>query len=140
MPIADRGAAEGRSLYGLANFADVCCIAGSLEIADNRTGSRSSGNASDRDPHCHAAKSLLSRKGEVHGDRDARRSAGVKQDGGNLPACRFACHEALARKDALLIPAEVTAARAKIRSLQHGRRFEMVGLMAQSLQAMRGAL
>jgi hypothetical protein len=37
-------------------------------------------------------------------------------------------------------PAEVTAARAKIRSLQHGRRFEMVGLMVQSLHAMRGAL
>ena len=68
-------------------------------------------------------------------------SPGVKQDGGNLPACRFACREALARKGELLIdPAVVTAARAKIRSLQHSRRFEMVGLMAQSLHAMRGAL
>jgi hypothetical protein len=45
------------------------------------------------------------------------------------------------QKGELLIdPAEVTTARAKIRSLQDGRQLEMVGLMAQSLHAMRGAL
>jgi hypothetical protein len=44
------------------------------------------------------------------------------------------------RGELLIDPAEVTAARAKIRSLQHGRRLEMVGLMAQSLHAMRGSL
>jgi hypothetical protein len=36
--------------------------------------------------------------------------------------------------------AEVTAARAKICSLQDGRRFEKIGLMAQPLHAMRGSL
>jgi hypothetical protein len=59
-----------------------------------------------------------------------------------LPAHRLACHQAFARKGgkSLIDRAEVTAARAKICSLQHGRRFEMVGLMAQPLHAMRGSL
>ena len=39
-----------------------------------------------------------------------------------------------------LASAEVTAARAKIRLLQHGQRFEMIGLMTQPLHAMRGSL
>jgi hypothetical protein len=59
-----------------------------------------------------------------------------------LPAHRLARHQAFARKSgkSLIDRAEVTAARAKICSLQHGRRFEMVGLMAQPLHAMRGSL
>jgi len=46
----------------------------------------------------------------------------------------------LARAGAQGRRAEVTAPRAKICSLQDGRRFEMVGLMAQPLPAMRGSL
>jgi hypothetical protein len=59
-----------------------------------------------------------------------------------LPARRLACHQAFARKGgkSLIDRAEVIAARAKIRSLQDGRRFEMFGLMAQPLLAMRGSL
>jgi len=59
-----------------------------------------------------------------------------------LPAQRLACHQALARKGgkSLIDRAEVTAARSKTRLLQHGRRFEMIGPMAQPLHAMRGSL
>jgi hypothetical protein len=59
-----------------------------------------------------------------------------------LPAHRHACHQAFARKDGkwLIDRAEVTAARAKIRLLQDGRRFEKIGLMAQPLHAMRSSL
>jgi hypothetical protein len=59
-----------------------------------------------------------------------------------LPAHRLACHQAFARKGgkSLIDRAEVIAARAKIRSVQDGRRFEMFGLMAQPLLAMRGSL
>jgi hypothetical protein len=59
-----------------------------------------------------------------------------------LPAHRHACHQAFARKGckSLIDRAEVTAARAKIRLLQDGRRFEMIGLMTQPLHAMRGSL
>jgi hypothetical protein len=59
-----------------------------------------------------------------------------------LPAHRLACHQAFARKGgkSLIDRAEVTAAGAKIRLLQDGRRFEMIGLMAQPLHAMRGSL
>ena len=61
---------------------------------------------------------------------------------GGLPAHRHACHQAFARKGgkSLIDRAEVTAARAKIRLLQDGRRFEMIGLMTQPLHAMRGSL
>src|SRR5262249_5061879 len=57
-------------------------------------------------------------------------------------AHRLACHQAFARKGgkSLIDRAEVTAASAKICSLQDGRRFEMIGLMAQPLPAMRGSL
>src|SRR5262245_8368567 len=56
-----------------------------------------------------------------------------------LPAHRHACHQAFARKGgkSLIDRAEV-AARAKNRFLQDGRRFEMIGQMAQPLHAMRG--
>jgi hypothetical protein len=59
-----------------------------------------------------------------------------------LPAHRLACHQAFARKGgkSLIDRAEVTAACAKICSLQDGRRFEMIGPMAQPLHAMRGSL
>ena len=59
-----------------------------------------------------------------------------------LPAHRLAGHQAFARKGgkSLIDRAEVIAARAKICSLQDGRRFEMIGLMAQPLHAMRGSL
>jgi hypothetical protein len=59
-----------------------------------------------------------------------------------LPAHRLACHQAFARRGgkSLIDRAEVTAARAKIRLLQDGRRFEMIGLMVQPLHAMRGSL
>jgi hypothetical protein len=59
-----------------------------------------------------------------------------------LPARRHACDQAFARKasKSLIDRAEVTAARAKIRLLQHGQRFEMIGLMTQPLHAMRGSL
>jgi hypothetical protein len=59
-----------------------------------------------------------------------------------LLAYRLACHQAFARKGgkSLIDRAEVIAARAKIRSVQDGRRFEMFGLMAQPLLAMRGSL
>src|SRR5262245_53624184 len=58
-----------------------------------------------------------------------------------LPAHRLACHRAFARKGgkSLIDRAEVTAARAKIRLLRDGRRFEMIGPMAQP-HAMRGSL
>ena len=54
-----------------------------------------------------------------------------------LPAHRHACHQAFAR---LIDRAEVTAARAKLRLLLDGRRFEVIGPMAQPLHAMRGSL
>ena len=59
-----------------------------------------------------------------------------------LPAHRYACHQAFARKGgkSLIDRAEVTVARSKIRLLQDGRRFEMIGLMTQPLHAMRGSL
>jgi hypothetical protein len=59
-----------------------------------------------------------------------------------LPARRHACDQAFARKGgkSLIDRAEVTAARAKIRLLQDGRRFEMIGPMTQPLHAMRGSL
>jgi hypothetical protein len=59
-----------------------------------------------------------------------------------LPAHRLACHQALARKGgkSLIDRAEVTAARAKICSLQNGRRLEKIGLTALPLQATRGSL
>ena len=60
-----------------------------------------------------------------------------------LPAHRPAYHQAFARKGGSKLRidrAEVTAARAKICSLQDGRRFEMIGLMAQPLHSMRGSL
>ena len=62
--------------------------------------------------------------------------------GGYLPAHRHACHQAFARKGgkSLIDRAEVTAAGAKIRLVQDGRRFEMIGLMTQPLHAMRGSL
>ena len=55
------------------------------------------------------------------------------------PARRHACHQAFARKGSksLIDRAEVTV---KIRLLQDGRRFEMIGPMAQPLHAMRGSL
>ena len=58
-----------------------------------------------------------------------------------LPA-HHACHQAFARKGgkSLIDRAEVTAARAKIRLLLDGRRFEVIGPMAQPLHAMRGSL
>ena len=58
-----------------------------------------------------------------------------------LPAHRLACHQAFVKGGKSLIDrAEVTAAGAKIRLLQDGRRFEMIGPMAQPLHAMRGSL
>ncbi len=74
-------------------------------------------------------------------ESDASLARGGAQ-GGYLPAHRHACHQAFARKGgkSLIDRAEVTAARAKICSLQDGRRFEMIGLMAQPLHAMRGSL
>jgi hypothetical protein len=59
-----------------------------------------------------------------------------------LPAHRLACHQALARKGGKLLidRAEVTAPRAKMCSLQDGRRLEKIGLMGQALHAMRGSL
>jgi hypothetical protein len=59
-----------------------------------------------------------------------------------LPAHRHACHQAFARKGgkSRIDRAEVTAARAKIRFLLDGRRFEVIGPMAQPLHAMRGSL
>ena len=59
-----------------------------------------------------------------------------------LPAHRLACHQAFARKGgkSLIDRAEVTAAGAKIRLPLDGRRFEMIGPMAQPLPAMRGSL
>jgi hypothetical protein len=61
---------------------------------------------------------------------------------GRFPAHWHACHQAFARKGgkSLIDRPEVTAARAKIRLLQDGRRFEMIGLMTQPLHAMRGSL
>jgi hypothetical protein len=62
----------------------------------------------------------------------------------NLPACRFACHQAFAGNgDELLIDdAEATAASAKIPSLQHGRRFGLIEPMTQpaDLRAGGGSL
>ena len=58
-------------------------------------------------------------------------------EGRYLPAHRHACYQAVARKGDR---PEVTATGAKIRLLQHGRRFEMIGPMAQPLHAMRGSL
>jgi len=54
-----------------------------------------------------------------------------------LPAHLLACHQAFARKGgkSLIDRAEVTAVRAKICSLQDGRRFEV-----QPLHAMQGSL
>ena len=59
-----------------------------------------------------------------------------------LPARRHACDQAFARKasKSLIDRAEVTAAGAKIRLLQDGRRFEMIGPLAQPLHATRGSL
>src|SRR5262249_22786177 len=59
-----------------------------------------------------------------------------------LPAHRLACHQAFARKGgkSLIDRAKVIAARAKICSVQDGRRFEMFGLRAEPLPAMRGSL
>ena len=59
-----------------------------------------------------------------------------------LPAHRLVCHQAFAIKSgkSLIDRAEVTAARAKICSLQNGRRLEKIGLTALPLQAMRGSL
>ena len=59
-----------------------------------------------------------------------------------IPAHRHACHQAFARKGgkSLIDRAEVTAAGAKIRLLQDGRRFEMIGPMTQPRHAMRGSL
>ena len=62
--------------------------------------------------------------------------------GRDVPAHRHACHQAFARKGgkSLIDRAEVTVARAKIHLLLDGRRFEMIGPMAQPLHAMRGSL
>src|SRR5262249_56048146 len=62
--------------------------------------------------------------------------------GRNRPAHRHACHQAFARKGgkSLIDRAEVTAARAKIRLLQDGRRFEMIGLMTQPLHPIHASL
>ena len=56
-----------------------------------------------------------------------------------IPAHRHACHQAFARKGSksLIDRAEVTV---KIRLLQDGRRFEMIGPMTQPRHAMRGSL
>ena len=62
-------------------------------------------------------------------------------EGRYLPAHQLARHQAFAKRGKSLIDrAEVTAARSKTRLLQHGRRFEMIGPMAQPLHAMRGSL
>ena len=68
--------------------------------------------------------------------------ARVGAQGRYLRAHRLACHQAYARKGgkSLIDRAEVTAARAKIRLLLDGRRFEVIGPMAQPLHAMRGSL
>src|SRR5262249_32006991 len=59
-----------------------------------------------------------------------------------LPAHGYACLHDYARKGGkpLTARAEVPAVRVKIRLLQVGRRFEMIGPMAQALHAMRGSL
>src|SRR5215468_12596859 len=74
-------------------------------------------------------------------ESDARLARAGAQ-GRYRPAHRRACHQAFARKGgkSLIDRAEVTAAGAKIRLLQDGRRFEMIGLMAQPLHAMRGSI
>ena len=94
----------------------------------------------------------------------ARRAAGVLRPAGALarldelavwlagwqgtprPAVRrpaavvFAADHGVARRGVSAYPAEVTAARAKIPSLQHGRRFEVTGPMAEPahLHVVRG--
>jgi hypothetical protein len=68
--------------------------------------------------------------------------ARASAQGRYVPAHRHACHQAFARKGgkSLIDRAEVTAARPKIRLFVDGRRFEMIGPMAQPLHAMRGSL
>src|SRR5262245_33237560 len=68
--------------------------------------------------------------------------ARASAQGRYLTEQRYGCDNAFARKGgkSLIDRAHVTAARANIRLLQDGRRFEMMGLMAQPLHAMRGSL
>jgi hypothetical protein len=124
-------------------FAFASGVAGSPENADNRAGLRAN---SCMTVHRFSMTNILEIKRERLFAAMTRKSdaslARAGAQGRYLPAHRLACHQAFARKGgkSLIDRAEVTAARAKICSLQHGRRFEMVGLMAQPLHAMRGSL
>jgi hypothetical protein len=69
------------------------------------------------------------------GGRLCAAAARTRLDRGSDRCDRISLGGGTQRGELLIDPAEVTASRAKIRSLQHGRRLEMVGLMAQ-----RGAL
>jgi hypothetical protein len=69
------------------------------------------------------------------GGRLCAAAARTRLDRGSDRCDRISLGGGTQRGELLIDPAEVTASRAKIRSLQHGQRLEMVGLMAQ-----RGAL
>src|SRR5262249_32760884 len=124
-------------------FAFASRVAGSPENADNRAGLRANSCMTvDR----FSMTNILGIKRErlfaamTREESDASLARAGAQ-GRYLPAHRHACHQAFARKGGKLIDrAEVTAARAKIRLLQDGRRFEMIGPMTQPLHAMGGSL
>jgi hypothetical protein len=124
-------------------FAFASGIAGSPENADNRAGLRAN---SCMTVHRFSMTNILEIKRErlfaamTREESDASLARAGAQ-GRYLPAHRHACHQAFARKGgkSLIDRAEV-AARAKNRFLQDGRRFEMIGPMAQPLHAMRGSL
>jgi hypothetical protein len=135
---------EPRSGDPSSVFAFASGVAGSPENADNRAGLRAN---SCMTVHRFSMTNILEIKRErlfaamTREESDASLARAGTQ-GRYLPAHRHACHQAFATKGgkSLIDRAEVTAARSKIRLLQHGRRFEMIGSMAQPLHAMRGSL
>jgi hypothetical protein len=122
----------------------VSSVAGSPENADNRAALRANSRTTvDR----FSMTNILEIKREQLFAAMTREGSDASlarpgAQGRYLPAHRLACHQAFAGNGgkSLIDRAEVIAARAKIRSVQDGRRFEMFGLMAQPLLAMRGSL
>jgi len=133
---------EPRSGDPSSVFAFASGVAGSPENADNRAGLRAN---SCMTVHRFSMTNILEIKRErlfaamTREESDASLARACAQ-GRYLPAHRHACHQAFARKGGkwLADRAEVTAARAKIRLLQH--RFEMIGPMVRPLHPMRGSL
>jgi len=125
-------------------FAFASGVAGSPEHADNRAGLRVN---SCMTVNRFAMTNILEIKRErlfaamTREESDASLARAGAQ-GRYVPAHPHACHQAFSRKGgkSLIDRAEVTAARAKIRLLLDGRRFEMIGPMAQPLHAMQGSL